>query len=60
MLKTERDKEICARYSARDETGHVHCSECPLALKQVWRWGVCKANHHYDENLKWWVPDEVR
>ena len=32
MLKTDRDKRICAKYGARDETGHVHCTECPLNL----------------------------
>ena len=54
MLKTEKEKSICARYSARDEKGLVHCKECPLA-KDI---GICKAVAHYDRHLKEWVLDE--
>lgn len=57
MLKSERDKKICARYSAWDETGHVHCHECPLVIDS----GVflCKAIAHWDPHERDWVPDEI-
>ena len=38
MKLTEKEKEICERYSARDETGHVHCNECPLNIGYPARW----------------------
>lgn len=60
MLKTERDKKICARYSARDETGKVHCSECPLVRPSPYSDVSCVATAHYDRHLREWVPDEVR
>ena len=59
MLKNDKDRRTCERYGARDETGHVHCTECPLNVsKYVWDF-MCKANSHYDRHLKEWVPDEV-
>ena len=64
MLKTDRDKRICAKYGAQDETGHVHCVECPLNLARMhpMEFGkydfMCKANCHYDRHLREWVPDE--
>ena len=57
-LKTEREKRICAKYRARDDTGHVHCNECPLRLN-IWRYGDCKAVMHYDRHLRDWVLDET-
>ena len=42
MKLTEEEKEICKRYSERDEKGKVHCSECPLVLHR--RDCICKAN----------------
>lgn len=57
MLKTEKDKRTCEFYSQRDDTGKVHCSECPLALKEVAPWGACKACFHYDRKNRQWVPD---
>lgn len=32
MKLTPIEQEICAKYSAYDETGHVHCNECPLNI----------------------------
>ena len=64
MLKTNREKRICAKYGTRDETGHVHCTECPLNLAGMhpsrygWRDLMCKATAHYDRHLREWVLDE--
>lgn len=42
MRLTEEEKEICKKYSKRDENNTVHCFECPLAID---RWlCLCKAN----------------
>ena len=32
MKLTANEKAICEKYGATDETGHVHCNECPLSL----------------------------
>ena len=56
MLKSDRDKRICAKYGAQDETGHVHCPDCPLVVDK--REMMCKANSHYDRHMREWVPDE--
>ena len=29
-LTNKREEAICRKYRAYDETGHVHCHECPL------------------------------
>lgn len=34
MKLTPKEQEICDKYSAYDETGHVHCIECPLAIRK--------------------------
>ena len=48
MKLTENEKRICKKYSAYDETGHVHCYECPLAIhppmQNGYCMGVCYAN----------------
>ena len=54
MLTTNRDRATCAKYSARDEGGYVHCSECPLVVDGL----TCKATAHYDRHLREWVMDE--
>lgn len=54
MLTTDTDRAICAKYSARDEAGYVHCHECPLARDGL----MCKAAAHYDSHLREWVMDE--
>ena len=58
MLKSERQKNICRRYSARDKDGYVHCNDCPLVVDR--KYHMCRSNSHYDRQLKEWVPDEVR
>ena len=59
MLKTEKDKAICAKYGARDAEGFVHCNECPLRLSERWDLPLaCKATHHYDPKKKEWVLDD--
>lgn len=55
MLTSERQKRICAKYSARDADGHVHCEECPLVV-DLW-WKMCRANAHYDRHLRDWYFD---
>lgn len=32
MKLTPEEQEICDKYSAYDETGHVQCKKCPLVL----------------------------
>ena len=55
MLTNDKDRRICEKYSAQDETGHVHCHECPLVVD---RWAMmCKGNSHYDRHEREWVPD---
>ena len=57
MLRTEKEKAICQKYSAQDEAGYVHCSECPLVRPSPYNDCSCKATSHYDRHLKEWVPD---
>ena len=59
MLKNDRERNICAKYSAYDDTGYVHCKECPLRLPQVAEYGACKAIMHYDRHKRDWLYDEV-
>lgn len=49
---TDREKKICAKYSARDEEGFVHCNECPLVVDKGNH--LCKANSHYNRRTKEW------
>lgn len=58
MLKTEKDKRICAKYSARDSKGNVHCIECPLVVVGEADC-MCKANSHYNRHTRMWELDEV-
>lgn len=55
MLTTERQKCICAKYSAKDAEGYVHCDECPLVIHAGWI--MCRANAHYDRH-EWHVAGE--
>ena len=51
MRLTDEEKEICKKYSKRDENNKVHCYECPLVLNL--RFCICKANiskKDWDEN----------
>ncbi len=42
MRLTAEEREICKKYSERDENNTVHCFECPLAIDI--RFCLCKAN----------------
>ena len=61
MIKNDRDRRTCDKYSARDKTGHVHCAECPnrVLVDGYPEVGACKATYHYDRHLKEWVLDEM-
>lgn len=52
MRLTPKEKEICKRYSAYDETGYVHCNECPLVIDR--RYCVCKKNITKKEYERKW------
>lgn len=56
MLTNERQKRICAKYSAKDAEGYVHCDECPLVIHAGWI--MCRANAHYDRHLRNWEFDD--
>lgn len=59
-LTNEREKKICAKYSAYDETDHVHCHSCPLFKGNARWWDFrCKANSHYDRKERDWVYDDL-
>lgn len=61
MLTNDRERKICAKYSARDEEGYVHCSECPLTKGNPKQYDFrCKANSHYDRHTGEWEYDEER
>lgn len=59
-LTNDRERRICAKYSAKDEYGNVHCNVCPLSCN---KYGVdmppltCKAIMHYDRHKREWVDD---
>lgn len=57
MKLTDKEKEICRKYSARDKYGYVHCYMCPLIRHSDVSDCTCKANAHYDEKEKTWIPD---
>ena len=51
---TKEEKEICKKYSAYDDTGHVHCNECPLCAYPGY--AECKFNMtaaEWKEFLEW-------
>lgn len=58
MITNSREQAICKRYSARDNTGMVHCKECPLRKSKDRYDFRCKANSHYDRKKREWVYDE--
>ena len=47
MRLTDEEKEICKKYSQRDENNSVHCYECPLVISL--RDCLCKANATKEE-----------
>ena len=53
MLKSERQKDICRKYSTRDKDGYVHCNDCPLVIDRKYKEKVIKelkkcADNSYD------------
>lgn len=60
MITSKREQEVCDKYSAYDEIGHVHCNECPLTKGDYRKYDFrCKANSHYDRHAGEWEFDEV-
>lgn len=59
MITNPREQKICNKYSAYDDTGHVHCFECPLNKSIGMYDFICKANSHYDRHIGEWVIDDV-
>lgn len=57
MLKTEREKKICEKYSSPDENDYVRCIECPLVVVSEYSDCACKANHTYNPDTEEWEPD---
>ena len=49
---TPEEKEICKKYSAKDNNGYVHCKECPLVVDAGAC--LCKANARYNRTTKKW------
>lgn len=56
MLTNERERKICAKYSKRDDDGHVHCFECPLRKYNEWDFR-CKATSSYNRHTRKWEYD---
>lgn len=53
MRLTKKEKKICKQYSRYDESGYVHCNQCPLVLNA--NCCICKKNisaKEYKENWK--------
>ena len=57
MITNERDCKTCEKYRERDDEGKVHCSECPLRIREALYDFRCKANSHYDRKAKEWEYD---
>lgn len=49
MLRTDKDKAICAKFSARKD-GKVQCGKCPLVRGDR----ICKANADYNPKTREW------
>ena len=59
-LKNERERRICAKYSAVDSFGNVHCCDCPLNymhFKSDMPEMTCKAFMTWDRHKREWVQD---
>mgnify|MGYP007133718411 CR=1 FL=1 len=40
MRLSKEEKKLCEKYGERDESGHVRCHECPMAIDK--RYALCK------------------
>lgn len=59
MLTSEKDKKICAKYSAYDENHKCRCNECPLTKGDFRQHDFrCKANSHFDRHTGEWEFDD--
>ena len=59
MITNSKEQKICDKFSAYDDTGHVHCFECPLRKDTGNRYDFrCKANSHYDRHTREWEYDD--
>ena len=51
---TEKQKKISAQNSARDDSGKVHCCDCPLVVDREMM--MCKKNAVYNRKTRRWEP----
>ena len=51
---TEKQEKICAQYSAQDDSGKVHCCDCPLVVDREMM--MCKKNAVYNRRTRRWEP----
>ena len=51
---TEKQGKICAQYSAQDDSGKVHCCDCPLVLDCEMM--LCRRNAVYNRKTRRWEP----
>ena len=59
MILNQKDQKICDKYSAYDNSGRVHCWECPLIKGDPSQYDFrCKANSHYNRKTQVWEYDE--
>ena len=59
MILNQKDQKICDKYSAYDNSGRVHCWECPLIKGNPSQYDFrCKANSHYNRKTHEWEYDE--
>lgn len=53
MILNQKDQKICDKYSAYDNSGRVHCWECPLIKGDPSQYDFrCKANSHYNRKTQ--------
>lgn len=58
MITNSKERRVCDKYSAYDETDHVNCHKCPLRKGNFASHDFrCKANSHYDRKTKEWEID---
>ena len=59
MITSRKEQKVCDKYRAYDDTGHVHCYECPLRKGTLGSYDFrCKANSHYNRHTGEWEYDD--
>ena len=59
MILNQKDQKICDKYSTHDNSGRVHCWECPLIKGNPSQYDFrCKANSHYNRKTHEWEYGE--